>query len=144
MDVKSSLIVYRSASAIFTFIRKFENFTHYAANISQAELVDPAALRRGSQFHAVQTFWGFPVIQADYQIVEFEENFRIVLKGESRYFTSRITLTLGIADAGVRLTARNQLELTGYLNIFDHLLARNVESSLRTSLENIKTALEKA
>ena len=143
MDVKSSLIIYRSASAVFTFIRKPDQFARWADTVVSAEFIEPVPIRRGTQFQAVQSILGLPVLNVDYSVVEFEENYRISVSGVSRRFRSRLSLTLSAADTGVRLTARAQIQADGLLRAIEPLLVPAVTSALHNSLDHLKNILEK-
>lgn len=143
MDVKSSIIIYRSASAVFTYVRKPDQLTRWADTVVSAEFVEPVPIRRGTQFHVIHSFLGLPILTVDYSVIEFEENYLISAAGVSRRFRSRLSLTLSGADTGVRLTARAQIQADGLLRGIEPLIVPAVTSALGNSLDHLKRILEK-
>jgi uncharacterized membrane protein len=141
MHLEHSIIIQRPIGAVFAFVIDLDNERRWQPEVESIRLLTPAPLRVGSEFEEVrrslgrQYRWRFRVTA-----LEPEHTFTIAsISGAPAYKGSRL---FEAVSGGVRLTEIGDLETSGFLRLFDPLLARLALRAQRTAFGRLKEVLE--
>lgn len=139
MKVKHTLIIQRPLDEVFAFVANLENETRWQPEIQSVTLEGP--LQQGSTFREVRTTWGRHY-EWHFRITEFDPPHRITIAtitGTMPYQGSRLFTAV---PGGTQVTEAGELQTSGWLRLFDPLLARLAYKPLATAYHNLKKLLE--
>ena len=120
----------------------------YVSEFSRVEEWDPAVAR------GIKLTAGVPGVGSEYQIdmkagfslhyrvVEFEEDSRMLMDVDSRFFTAREEILFEAADAGTRLRYIAKFDFPAPLAAFNRLYPAAMERIGKSAMAGLKGALE--
>lgn len=142
IDVQTDIVIGRPRREVAAFAADPRNAPAWYVNIKSARLISAGLLQVGSQIAFVAAFLGRRLSYI-YEVVEFIEGARLVMRTASGPFAMETTYTwVSTADGGTRMTLRNRGRPSGFSWLVAPLMSGTVRSANRRDLARLKRLLE--
>lgn len=140
MKVAHSVVIARPPAQVFAFIADVENEPRWQPDIAELRLTSAGPLRVGSTFREVRRTLG-RTFTWQMRVTEFEPDRRFCIESTSGmpYRGCRIVEPV---EGGARVTELGELELPGFLRLFEPLLGRLARKPLEVAYRRAKSLLE--
>ncbi|HYU04762.1 MAG TPA: SRPBCC family protein [Jatrophihabitantaceae bacterium] len=141
MRFVNTITIDRAPSAVFAYLAEFENVPRWNYAIAETRKATDGPVRVGARYLQLRTI---PTRSEEtFEVVEFEPDRRLVIRGQIGPFFGDIAYVLeGAANATV-LTNTCDLRAHGPLSVVAPLATRRVQSAVAANLDVLKQILER-
>ena len=139
MKVQHSVIINRPLPEVFAFVTNLENETRWQPEIKSVTMDEP--LREGDTFHETRVTFGRRY-DWHFRITQLQPLHRITIEtitGTMPYSGSRI---FEAVNGGTKVTEMGELKTSGFLRLFDPILAKLSQKPLQKAYSQLKQLLE--
>ena len=147
LDVSASttmtVTIARPPADVFAVLSDVENVPKWSANTISETLLTPGPLRKGSRRRAVTKGFAGRTMKNEAEMVEFEQDRRMVVDVLDAPFPARIVIELTPVDGGTRLDWTGILSPRGVLAPTAVLLARFYGLAFEKDLRNLKAMMDR-
>ncbi|HEX9231767.1 MAG TPA: SRPBCC family protein [Jatrophihabitantaceae bacterium] len=141
MRFVNTITIDRAPSAVFAYLAEFENVPRWNYAIADTRKVTDGPVGVGARYLQMRTIPSRS--EETFEVVEFEPDRRLVIRGQIGPFSGDIAYLLeGAANATV-LTNTCDLRAHGPLSVVAPLATRRVQSAVAANLDVLKQILER-
>ena len=141
VDVLTEIAIDRPPAAVSAFAAQPDNAPRWYENIVAVEWKTQPPLRSGSRIAFEARFLGRR-LRYTYEIAEYEEGRRLVMRTAEGPFPMETTYTWEAAGAGTRMTLRNRGEPSGFSKLLAPVMALAMRRANQKDLAALKALLE--
>lgn len=138
-----TVTIARSAEDVFAVLSDVENVPTWSSNTIQETLLTPGPLRKGSRRRAVVKGFAGRTMQNEAEMVEFEQDRRMVAELIDAPVPVRIVIELTPVDGGTRLDWTGIFSPRGLLAPTAGLVARFYRMAFEKDLGNLKALMDR-
>jgi hypothetical protein len=143
VDVSTEAVIHRPLDDVAAYAADPTNAPEWYVNIESVEWKTPPPLRVGSKVAFVAHFLGRRMAYT-YEIVEFLEGHRLVMRTGEGPFPMETTYTWAPAGSGAtRMTLRNRGTPAGFSRLFAPFMAAAMRRANRKDLAALQARLER-
>jgi len=141
MRFVNTITIDRAPSAVFAYLAEFENVPRWNYAIAETRKVTDGPVGVGARYLQMRTI---PTHSEEtFEVVEFEPDRRLVIRGQIGPFSGDIAYVLeGAADA-TDLTNTCDLRAHGPLSVVAPLATRRVQAAVAANLDVLRQILER-
>lgn len=142
ITLRETIDIERAAADAYNYLKNFASCQEWDPTVLEAELTTTGPIVVGSEFK-VKCALPVGAITLRYTVDTLEENKKIVLTGESRFFTVVDTIDFQETAGGTHVVYTAEFEMKGFLaNLQDQLRPGFEKMGAESVQEGLKTALE--
>lgn len=143
VDVRTEITIARPVADVAGYVSDPNNAPEWYANIKSVKWETKPPLEVGSRVAFVAHFLGKRLAYT-YEVVEWSENERLVMRTSEGPFPMATTYTFEAAPEGTRMTLRNHGSPSGFSKLAAPLLAASMRRANEKDLVRLKALLEGA
>jgi hypothetical protein len=142
IEVEQSVVIHRPVREVFAFLADVENWTRLqSASRESGQGTSRGLMKVDDTFRQTLEIPG-QRIELLCQVVELEKDERLSFEYSWHQLFLCISLLFEPYDGNTRLVARGEGRLDGFLVLFEPLVEREVNTQLKTKLDDLKNLLE--
>ena len=130
--------VQRPLHEVFAYVSEFSRVQEWDPAVSRAAKLTSGAPRVGSEFEVVLSTG----ISLHYRIIEFDQDARMLMTVESRFFTAREEILFDEIDTGTRLRYIADFDFPAPLAALNWIYPAGLERIGKSAMAGLKEALE--
>ena len=138
---QASLVINRPADHIFSFVTQLENRPKWCQGTLESRPISPGAMGVGSTFHEVFELFLGRKGQADYRVIEYEPNKRLVFISTSGMIQAKETLAFEPVNDGTRITLTTDAQFNRF-KIIEPLFKGEGQRMIAANLARLRIQLE--
>ena len=138
-----TVTINRPPSDVFAVLSDVGNVAKWSSNTISETLLTPGPLRKGSRRRAVIKGFAGRTMQNEAEMVEFEQDRRMVVDVVDAPFPARIVIELTPVDGGTRLDWTGTFSPAGVLAPIAGLVARFYRLAFEKDLKNLKALMDR-
>jgi len=142
MHFANSITIRRSPSEVFAYLTTFENIPRWNYAIAETHKTSTGPVGVGAMYRQHRTI-PRPADET-FEIVEFEPNERVAIRGDIGPLHGTIRYQLEAVSEGTRLTNEADLSGTGLAAIVAPLAAGQIREAVGANLGELRAILERA
>lgn len=139
-----TVTIARSVEDVFAVLSDVRNVPIWSSNTIEETLLTPGPLRKGSRRRAVIKGFAGRTMQNEAEMVEFEQDRRMVIDVLDAPIPARIVIEVTPIDGGTRLDWTGIVSPRGILAPTAPLIARFYRMVFQKDLKNLKALMERA
>ena len=140
MKLTNTITINRRPAEVFAFLARFENVPLWNYAISETRKVTGCPVDVGSRYQQTRTLPSRS--EETFEVIEFEPDRRLSIRGALGPFQGKVTYVLEAAGNDTTLTNTMNLQPSGPLRLLAPLAAFRVESAVAANLDTLKHILE--
>jgi uncharacterized protein YndB with AHSA1/START domain len=137
-----TVTIARSVQDVFAVLSDVGNVAIWSSNTIEETLLTPGPLRKGSRRRAVLKGFAGRTMQNEAEMVEFEQDRRMIVEVLDAPVPVRIVIEVTPVDGGTRLDWTGIVSPRGILGPTAPLIARFYRMVFEKDLRNLKTLME--
>lgn len=141
MKFVNTVTINRSPGDVFAYLAQFENLPRWNYAIAETRKVSNGPVGVGARYVQLRTVPNRS--EEAFEVVEFEPDRRLVIRGGFGPFSGDASYELDTAANSTVLTNTFDLHASGPLNLVTPLLSRQVKSAVAANLDVLKQILER-
>lgn len=138
-----TVTIARSVEDVFAVLCDVRNVPIWSSNTIEETLLTPGPLRKGSRRRAVIKGFAGRTMQNEAEMVEFEQDRRMVIDVLDAPIPARIVIDVTPIDSGTRLEWTGIVSPRGILAPTAPLIARFYRMVFQKDLKNLKALMER-
>jgi hypothetical protein len=141
MRFANTVTIDRAPGDVFAYLAQFENVPRWNYAIAETRKVSNGPVAVGARYLQLRTVPNRS--EETFEVVEFEPDRRLVIRGQIGPFSGDIAYQLDGAAIATVLTNTCDLRAHGPLSVVTPLLTRQVKSAVSANLDVLKQILER-
>jgi uncharacterized protein YndB with AHSA1/START domain len=138
-----TVIIARPVEDVFAVLSDVRNVPIWSSNTIEETLITPGPLRKGSRRRAVVKGFAGRTMQNEAEMVEFEQDRRMVVEVLDAPVPARIVIAFTAVDGGTRLDWTGIVSPQGILAPTAPLIARFYRMVFEKDLRNLKALMDR-
>jgi uncharacterized protein YndB with AHSA1/START domain len=138
-----TVTIARPVADVFTVLSDVRNVPIWSSNTIEETLLTPGPLRKGSRRRAVVRGFAGRTMQNEAEMVEYEQDRRMVIEILNAPVPARIVIDFAAVDGGTRLDWTGIISPGGILAPTAPLIARFYRMVFEKDLRNLKALMER-
>jgi uncharacterized protein YndB with AHSA1/START domain len=138
-----TVTIARTVEDVFAVLSDVENVPKWSSNTIEETLLTPGPLRKGSRRRAVIKGFAGRTMQNEAEMVQFEQDRRMVVEVLDAPVPARIVIELTPLDGGTRLDWTGIVSPRGVLAPTARLIARFYRMAFEKDLRNLKAMMDR-
>ena len=142
MRFSNTITIDRQPTAVFAYLADLENLPQWNYAIEKTRKITSSPIGVGSQYLQTRMI---PVRGEEcLEIIEFEPENRITVRGSLNAFPALINYTLYADGSATNLTNTVELQLPRALNLLAPIARQRIQSAVAANLDVLKQTLERS
>jgi len=141
VDRSDSIMIDRPVEEVFAYVADVTNDPAWHTDVLEARKVTDGPVGMGTVWHA-RFKPSMGISEADMEVVSFEPNRALAMKGDVGPMHPRLTYRFERADGGTTFTRRVQITVSGWMKIMQPVMGMMAPKQNRGFLTNLKRVLE--
>jgi uncharacterized protein YndB with AHSA1/START domain len=142
MRFSNTITIERQPTAVFAYLADLENLPQWNYAIEKTRKITSGPVGVGSRYLQTRMI---PVRGEEHlEVIEFEPERRITLRGSLNAFPALINYTLQADGSGTNLTNTVELQLPRALNLLAPIATQRIQSAVAANLDVLKQTLERS
>jgi uncharacterized protein YndB with AHSA1/START domain len=142
MRFTNTITIDRPLATVFAYLADFENLPRWNYAIGETRKLTTGPVNVGSRYLQTRTI---PVhSEESFEVIEFEPDHRIAIRGSLSSFPAQVSYTFHPAGNSTTLTNSVDLQPPRPLNLLAPIATHRIKSAVAANLDVLKKTLERA
>ena len=141
VDRSDSIVIDRPIEEVFAYVADVTNDPAWHTDILEARKTTEGPVGMGTTWHT-RFKPSMGISEADMEVVSFEPNRLLAMKGEVGPMHPTLTYRLEPTAGGTRFTRRVQIKVSGWMTVMQPLIGMMLPKQNKGFLANLKRVLE--